>query len=357
MKRFLLRTVKVFLVLVLVLSVLVISSYRPDLSLDALAPRYSDDYSHFLNVEGVNIHIKVKGEGEPIFLVHGSFSSLHTWEAWEEELSGYFMTISMDLPGHGLTGPDIQKRYGIDDYADFVVGIADQLNLPRFHVAGNSMGGAVALKIASNSPERVMTLNLVDAAGAPPSLESDSTRVKSYSSGAWIFRAAQNPIFNRLLLKCTPKFLFGMNLRQVFGDNDKITDRMLTRYYELMRREGNRQATVDRLTGRRNYDLDFAKIDMPVLILWGAEDKWIPLENGKRLEKAIKGSKLKVFENVGHVPMEEIPTETVAEYLSFLGIQVDRDYLSPKTYYSHVDRIGHFGPFIIPDSEPVRLHF
>jgi pimeloyl-ACP methyl ester carboxylesterase len=111
---------------------------------------------------------------------------------------------------------------------------------------------------------------------------------------------------------------------------------MLTRYYELLRREGNRQATLDRLTTRKPYDVDFEKIKMPVLIMWGKHDNWIPLENGERLAAAIPGSKLKVFENAGHVPMEEMPTETVSEYLSFLGIQAERDYFSSPKYFTYV---------------------
>lgn len=357
MKKYFFRIAKFILIFVLLILVGILTSYRPDLSFESLLPKYTDEYSHFINVDGINIHLKVKGEGEPIFLIHGSFSSLHTWESWEEELSRYFMTISMDLPGHGLTGPDAQKRYGITDYAGFVFDIADQLNLQKFHVAGNSMGGAVALKMASDAPNRVLTLNLVDAAGAPPSMPTDSARVKSYNSGAWIFKVAQNPVFNKLLLKCTPKFLFRMNMKQVFADDDKITEEMVTRYYELLRMVGNRRATVDRLTGRKPYDLDFSKITMPTLIIWGDSDAWIQLENGKRLEKAIPNSVLKVFENVGHVPMEESPTETVAEYLAFLGVKADRDYLSPKMYYSYVDRMGLTGHTVYLTGKPMLGDF
>jgi pimeloyl-ACP methyl ester carboxylesterase len=68
---------------------------------------------------------------------------------------------------------------------------------------------------------------------------------------------------------------------------------------------------------------------MPTLILWGAKDSWIPLTQGQRLQKAIPGSNLLVFDTAGHVPMEEIPTETVAEYLSFLGVEVRKNYLQP----------------------------
>lgn len=336
MKRFILKLLKVILFLVLAVILVLLASYRGDISSEELIGKYSDENSVFLMVDGVNVHVKVRGEGEPIFLIHGSFSSLHTWEAWENELSPFFMTISMDLPGHGLTGPDIQKRYGIEDYSKLVFGIADQLGLDEFHVAGNSMGGGVALKMASDQPDRILTLNLIDSSGARLKTKTDTAQSKSYNSGAWIFKLAQNPIFNKLLLKCTPKFIFGLNLKQVFYDHSKITDEMLTRYYELLRMEGNRQATLDRLTTRKPYDVDLEKLTMPVLIMWGKHDTWIPLKNGERLAEAIPGSKLKVFENAGHVLMEEIPTETVSEYLSFLGIQVERDYFSTPKFLSHV---------------------
>jgi pimeloyl-ACP methyl ester carboxylesterase len=336
MKRFILKLLKVILFLVLVGILGLLACYRGDIAPDELIGKYSDENSFFLKVDGVNVHVKVRGEGEPIFLIHGSFSSLHTWEAWENELSPFFMTISMDLPGHGLTGPDLQKRYGIEDYSKLVFGIADQLDLREFHVAGNSMGGGVALKMASDQPDRILTLNLIDSSGARPKTRTDSAQSKSYNSGAWIFKVAQNPIFNKLLLKCTPKFVFGLNLKQVFYDDSRITDEMLTRYYELLRMEGNRQATLDRLTTRKPYEVDFEKLNMPVLIMWGKHDAWIPLSNGESLAEAIPGSKLKVFEDAGHVPMEEIPTETASEYLSFLGIQVERDYFSTPKFFSHV---------------------
>jgi pimeloyl-ACP methyl ester carboxylesterase len=208
MKKFILKLLMVILFFALAVILALVASYRGDIPFEELAEKYTDDNSFFMNVDGVNVHVKVRGEGEPIFLIHGSFSSLHTWEAWENELSPYFMTISMDLPGHGLTGPDIQKRYGIEDYSKLVFGIADHLGLDEFHVAGNSMGGGVALKMASDQPDRILTLNLIDSSGARPITKTDSAQSKSYNSGAWIFRIAQNPVFNKLLLKVHPKVCF-----------------------------------------------------------------------------------------------------------------------------------------------------
>ncbi|MDO9552858.1 alpha/beta fold hydrolase [Rhodonellum sp.] len=335
MKKILKIIFGIFLILTLLVILTLIGSYRKDISPEILVEKYADQNSFFLKVNGLNVHVKIKGEGEPIFLIHGSFSSLHTWEAWEKELSPYFMTISMDLPGHGLTGPDPGKGYGISDYSALVFGIADQLDLDEFHVAGNSMGGGVALKMASDHPERILSLNLIDASFQAKQRNSGSQKPSGNLISS-ITKLAQNPIFSNLLLKCTPKFIFRMNMEQVFFDQAKIKEESVTRYYELIRREGNRQATIDRLTTRKSYEIDFERLKMPVLIMWGKEDRWIPLERGKQLAADIPGAKLKVFEQAGHVPMEEIPTETVREYLSFLGIQLDMDYFSAPKYLSYV---------------------
>ncbi len=264
------------------------------------------------------------GKGILFFLLHGSFSSLHTWDVWQQELSPYFLTISLDFPGHGLTGPDELKRYTVEDYSNLVLALAEKLNLRKFHLTGNSMGGAVALQIASTRPDQVLTLNLVDASGAPrmETRRLDSTQTSNRGGGAWVFSLIKNPVISKIFLKCTPKFLFAMNMKEVYGDPSKIKSATTDRYFELMLREGNRQATLDRLSIPRKSSVDFERLTMPTLILWGGKDSWIPVSQGYALEKAIAGSNLIIFDDAGHVPMEEIPTESVAEYLSFLGVEV-----------------------------------
>ncbi|MEP1087023.1 MAG: alpha/beta hydrolase [Algoriphagus sp.] len=295
--------------------------FRSDIPSEEINQKYATAQSHFVEVDGINVHVRIMGEGEPIFLLHGSFSSLHTWDAWQQALSPYFLTISLDFPGHGLTGPDELKRYSITDYSQLVLRLAEKLNLSQYHLAGNSMGGNVAMQVASTRPDQVISLNLIDAAGAPqPKKNKDGQKVKP--SEAWIFNVAKNPVFSSVLLKCTPKFLFGMNMREVYADPDKVTDEAITRYYELMLRDGNRQATLDRLGAPRESRVDFDRLTMPTLILWGKSDSWISVSQGELLQEAIKDSKLIVFENAGHVPMEEIPDESLAKYLSFLGVEV-----------------------------------
>jgi pimeloyl-ACP methyl ester carboxylesterase len=326
---------------ILILLVLVlIFSYRSDISPEAVNEKYLTPESQFIEVDGLKVHVRILGEGEPVFLLHGSFASLHTWDAWQQAMSPYYQTISLDFPGHGLTGPDSLKRYSTKDYSELVRALAQKLNLSQYHVAGNSMGGGVALQHASDYPGNVISLNLIDSGGATAAERgtADSTsQKKANTGGAWIFQVARHPVFSKLLLSCTPKFLFALNMEQVYGDDSKVTDEVTTRYYELMLREGNRQATLDRLSQPRNSNIQFERLTMPTLILWGAEDTWIPVAQGKRLQQALPGSNLVILNGVGHVPMEESPTETVAEYLSFLGVEVRKTYLQPfnQVAYAH----------------------
>ncbi|MFC5623852.1 alpha/beta fold hydrolase [Algoriphagus winogradskyi] len=331
------RILKVLTVIVLSFIFFLLLLFRNDIPAEEIEENYSTPQSHFISIDGMNVHVRIMGEGDPIILLHGSFSSLHTWDAWQQELSPYFLTISIDFPGHGLTGPDELKRYSLTDYSLLVLELSEKLNLDKFHLAGNSMGGAVAMQVASTRPDKILSLNLIDASGAPSSTNVDLALNESKKSDPWIFKLAKNPILSSILLKCTPKFLFGMNMKQVYADPKKVTDEAITRYYELMLREGNRRATLDRLGSPRESRIDFDRIDMPTMIMWGNEDSWIPVAQGYTLEKTISGSKLVVFDNAGHVPMEEIPTESVAKYLSFLGVEVRKDYFQEPKLMTYAD--------------------
>lgn len=326
--------------ILVLLGILLAVAYRSDLSSEAVNEKYLTPESQFIVVNGLRVHVRILGEGEPVFLLHGSFASLHTWDAWQQAMRPYYQTISLDFPGHGLTGPDSLKRYGIIDYSKLVQALAKELKLTQYHVAGNSMGGAVAMQLASDYPKNILSLNLIDAAGAPAAdslLMDSSAQKKTNSGGAWIFQVARHPIFSKLLVFCTPKFLFKMNMKQVYGDTNKVTDKVTTRYYELMLREGNRQATLDRLSQPRTSNIHFERLTMPTLILWGAEDQWIPLAQGKRLQQVLPEANLIVLDGVGHVPMEESPTETVSEYLSFLGVEVRKSYLHPSNQVAYAN--------------------
>lgn len=290
------------LALILLILVFIAFNYRTDIPVTKLEPKYFTKESSYLEVGDAKLHIRKRGSGPALFLIHGSFASLHTWDGWENELSNTFTTISLDLPGHGLTGPNKNEDYSTDYYSDLVFALADTLRIDTFYVAGNSLGGMVAWKMAFHKPNRVKKLVLIDAAGY------EKSKAGSETKRPFIFKMLEMKPLALLLTKVTPRFLFKINLKEVYGNPEKFTDNELDRYYELMRREGNREATMKRLQHYgRNLQDSIKFIQTPTLILWGEKDRWIPVENAYRFHNDIPWSKLIIIPDAGHIPMEECP--------------------------------------------------
>jgi pimeloyl-ACP methyl ester carboxylesterase len=307
------KVFKIGLFIVIALFILLISGYRSDIKVEDLEQEYFTAESQYIEVMDAKLHIRKQGNGEPIFLIHGSFASLHTWNSWEVELAKAFTTISVDLPGHGLTGPNKNEIYTTDYYADLIFALADSLQIDSFYVAGNSMGGTVAWKMALKNPARIKKLILIDAAGY-----TNASNNKPVNK-PFIFRLLDNKVIASLFLKITPRFMFSLNLKQVYGNHEKITEEQIDRYYNLMLRDGNREATLKRLQHMgKNLQDSISYITTPTLILWGEKDAWIPVAHAYRFNSEIKGSELIVYKNAGHVPMEEIPLETLIPARIFL---------------------------------------
>ena len=118
-------------------------------------------------MDGLSVHYRDEGAGPPLLLLHGTGSSLHTWDAWTDALRGHFRVIRMDLPGFGLTGPNRDDDYRIERYVEFVEAFRRRLGLESFALAGNSLGGEIAWSYTVAHPDRVSALVLVDPAGYP----------------------------------------------------------------------------------------------------------------------------------------------------------------------------------------------
>lgn len=287
----------------------VASLARPDLARDEVVARYAGPTSRFASIEGMQVHYRDEGQGPPLLLLHGTSSSLHTWDGWTQRIGAGRRIVRLDLPGFGLTGPAPDHDYRSTRLARVARTLLDQLHVERADVAGNSLGGRVALTLASETPERVRGLVLVDAAGmsgqAPPP----------------IFRLARTPVLGGLLRWITPRFLVKKNVREVYGDASRVSEPLVDRYYDLARREGNREALLRRLDGPRDPDLDdiLPRIAAPTLVQWGEKDVWIAESFGRRIAAGIPNAKLVVYPGAGHVPMEEIPDETARDADAFLA--------------------------------------
>ena len=304
---------KYFIYLFIILLTSVIgNSFYSDISVEDLKNEFTNEHSQFIEIDEVNVHYRDEGEGFPIVLIHGTAASLHTWDAWTDELKKTNRVIRMDLPAFGITGPNKNADYSIEAYTTFLHSFLEKLKLEKFHLAGNSLGGNIAWNYTADYPSKVEKLILVDASGLPTNKSQPA-----------IFKMAKTPILNSLFLYITPRFLIKKNIEEVYEDDSKITDELINRYHKMALRVGNRKAFIDR--AKTDFKLDtqvnlekLKSIQTPTLLIWGAKDLWIPLANGIRMNEILVNSKLEVLENSGHVPMEENPRESLKLMNDFL---------------------------------------
>jgi len=298
--------------LIILLTFAIGNSIYADISVEDLKNEFTNEQSQFIEVDEINVHFRDVGEGFPIVLIHGTAASLHTWDAWTDELKKTNRVIRMDLPAFGITGPNKNADYSIEAYTTFLHSFLEKLKLEKFHLAGNSLGGNIAWNYTADYPSKVEKLILVDASGLPTNKSQPA-----------IFKMAKTPILNSLFLYITPRFLIKKNIEEVYEDDSKITDELINRYHKMALRVGNRKAFIDR--AKTDFKLDtqvnlekLKSIQTPTLLIWGAKDLWIPIANGIRMNEILVNSKLEVLENSGHVPMEENPRESLKLMNDFL---------------------------------------
>ncbi|MFO1337958.1 MAG: alpha/beta fold hydrolase [Burkholderiaceae bacterium] len=311
---------RAFGVLLMLTALAVPLARAPDRPVETLVARWALPPSDFIEVKGQTVHLRDEGprdDATPIVLIHGTSASLHTWEGWVAGLKTQRRVISFDLPGFGLTGP-FAGQYAPDDYrgdtlARFVVDLLDQLHVQKAVLAGNSLGGEVAWRVAALAPARVDRLVLVDASGY--AFEPEDMPIG--------FRIARLPVLSALSEWFLPRGLVEASVQNVYGNPAKVTPALVDRYFELNLREGNRHALRLRMR-QLNLGDDAARIatlKLPTLVIWGGRDRLIPPANGDHFVRDIAGSRLVVFPELGHVPHEEDPARTLAAVKDFLGLR------------------------------------
>lgn len=287
---------------------------EPDIPRSVLEAKYGTPPSEFLTLpDGARAHVRDEGPrtAPTVVLIHGSNASLFTWRPWVGRLDSLFRVVTMDMPGHGLTGAVPSNDYSDATMARFVKEVADKLGIARFAIGGNSMGGAVAARFAETYPERVTQLVLVDA-GGEPGKEGDKVPLA--------FKIARMPVLNQIVLHVTPRLLVTEGLNDAIVHKAIITDAMIDQYWDFARMSGTRAATLSRFNEPKD---DFVKthigeIHVPTLILWGEEDHLIPVAAAHQFAKDILGSRLIVYQATGHIPQEEVPDQSASDVKNFL---------------------------------------
>lgn len=296
------------LLLLFAILAIFISQVHFDISAEELKEVYANEASQFMELDGMQVHYRDEGEGDVMVLIHGTGASLHTWNEWAEELTKNHRVIRCDIPAFGLTGPHPKHLYTIDSYVSFLHQFLGKLNVDRFTLAGNSLGGNIAWNYAADYPNEVENLILLDPSGYP-----------SGGKRPWVIDLAATPILNVIIKYMTPRGLVENNLKEVYFDDSKLTEEVIDRYHKMTLREGNREAFIARAkTKYVDNSSKLKKIKAPTLLLWGKEDRWISPSLGEKFQEKIPNAELVIMEGIGHVPMEESPAESLEVVMEFL---------------------------------------
>lgn len=311
-----LRVLSVLAVLASVVAVAIIASlWKPDVSVDSLKPRWGKPPSQFIDLDGMQVHVRDEGWREdptPIVLLHGTGSSLHTWDEWVERLKATHRVIRFDRPGFGLTGPNPSGDYSMDYYSGFLQRLLHRLGVDGpVILVGNSSGGYMAWHFAVAHPDRVVKMVLIAPGGYPRS-----------SPLPQFLALAMNPNMDVITHHILSKSQVRKSAGESYGDPSLLREETVDRYYDLTRRAGNREAlgqTLRASIGSENKDA-INKVKVPTLILWGTKDRIIPpVPDAEQFHQRIAESTLVMLPGDGHLAQEEDPAGTVAAFEQWLA--------------------------------------
>jgi len=273
----------------------------PDIPYDALEAEYADSASHFVDLPG-NFRAHYQEYGDPhsplLMLLHGFGDSYTSWEGWAAELKNRFHVISLDFPGHGLTRAPSGYQLTGPGLADFVDEFAARLSLPKFAVAGNSMGGGAAWQLAVRHPDRISALILIDAAGWPAERPPTSIPLA--------FRILQYPIGRAFLRSIDNSPLIAEGLKTDVYDKTLITPAFVARWAEFQRAPGHRAILMDINIGAQASASAaiLGRISVPTLVLNGENDALVEPGSARKFVAPIPGAKPPVYllpyQDVGH---------------------------------------------------------
>ncbi len=247
-------------------------------------------------------------------LIHGTSSSLHTWDVCTETWKKKHRIVRFDIPAFGLTGPNKEHDYSSKRYVDFVNNILNKLKINKCYLAGNSLGGGIAWEYAYAHPQRVEKLIILDATGY----------IYKIGKGGLGFRLTaflgKIPIVKTSLNYITPYNIVKKSVEGVYYDKTKIKLEIIDRYMDFTLRDGNRKALVERLIiPNEDGSSRIKKVKTPTLIIWGEYDDLIPIECAYKFQKDLPNNQLVIIKNSGHIPMEENPEEVIPLIENFIS--------------------------------------
>ena len=259
----------------------------------------------FTEVGGLRVRYADRGFGDSVvLLLHGFGGDLDNWMFNLDSLAEKHRVLALDLPGHGQS-VKTNVDPSLSGMATFVRKFLDVLSVSSVHVVGHSMGGAIAMQLASDSPETVKSLGLICSAGLGPDINSD------YLRG---FVEAQSQQELKLVLQ------------QLFADESLVNLQLVNDLLNYKRIDGV-EATLNALSetlisaGEQTFLTDnIVASGIPVLVIWGKQDRIIPVSHAQNYSAA-GGScvEVEIFDSAGHMVQMEKAYDVNRSLLNFLA--------------------------------------
>lgn len=258
-----------------------------------------------IKVEDQNIVYLEGGEGETVLLLHGFGGDKYNWVRFAKYLTSRYHVIIPDLPGFGESTKNEKFSYSVGPQVERLNKFIEVLNLKKIHIAGNSMGGYFSGMIAARYNEKILSLNLIDAAGVHSPVKSDFLSGLDNNKNELIIDKTAD--FNRMMsfvffmpvyIPSAIKEIFAVNAVNGKSFNEKVFKELLSDFYGL--------------------ESKLNEIRCPTMIIWGDADRILDVSCAGVFEKGIKNHRSVILKNCGHVPMLERPEEAAMLYLKFL---------------------------------------
>jgi pimeloyl-ACP methyl ester carboxylesterase len=261
------------------------------------------------DANGIKTNYLEAGTGDPVVLIHGSGPGVTSYANWRlvlPALAENFRVVAPDMVGFGFSERPANIEYGLQTWADQVVGLMDTLELPKAHLVGNSFGGAIALRIATQHPDRVGKLVLMGSMGVPFPITEGLERVWGYE----------------------PSFENMRKVLDVFAySRDLVNDELAEVRYRGSIQPGFQESFAAMFPAPRQRwveamctpEDDIRRLPHRTLIVHGREDQVIPVQTSLRLEELIDNADLSVFSHCGHWSMIERTADfnrSVSEFFS-----------------------------------------
>jgi abhydrolase domain-containing protein 6 len=279
-----------------------------DLSMSAEYSR-SDLEPKRIVSDGITMtYLERTGENETIVLVHGFGANKDNWVRFVRHLPDTYRVIAVDLPGHGDSSQIMQDTYTIEYITKGFADMIDALGIKQFHLAGNSLGGYVAMLYTVNNPGRVLSLGLIDPAGVDSPQPSDLQLA---------IQRGENPLI--------PKTRNGFEELMEYGFVKQpflpwpVRSVVAEKY--IAHSTFNQKMWNDIWSNRRDAVYLLEDIQSPTFLIWGDKDRILHVSSAEVYKRHIKGLKTVIMKDCGHAPMLERPKETAGSYISFLQAQ------------------------------------